>query len=93
VIIGSLWVDIHVLGARSLKDKRRIVKGLKERIRAHFNVSVAEVGSLDLWQRAEIGIACVSNDKSRVDGQLAAILDKIRLDPSVGIIDSAMEIF
>jgi uncharacterized protein YlxP (DUF503 family) len=65
------------------KDKRHIVKSVIARVRQSFNVSVAEVDSLDSWQRATIGIVCVSADAQYAHGLLEKVIDNIersRLD-------------
>ncbi len=92
MIVGVCWVDLHVLGARSLKDKRRIIKSIKERIRGSYNVSAAEVGSLDIWQRAELGFACVGNEQARIQHTLSTLIDRFRMDPDVSLIDYTIEI-
>lgn len=92
MIIGSLWIDLHINGAVSLKDKRRIVKSLKDRLKNKFNISIAEIGSLDHWQRAELGIACVGNDRMFIDRTLNLVVQRIVSDPQVMIIDHQMEI-
>lgn len=66
--VGRIVLLIH--GAFSLKDKRSVVKKIKDRVRSRFNVSIAEVGSNDLWNQAEIGIVMVSNDHSYVNSTL-----------------------
>jgi uncharacterized protein len=58
LVVGVIVWELEVLGAHSLKEKRRVVKSLKERLQARFRVSAAETNYLDLWQRAEIA-ACV----------------------------------
>ena len=93
MLIGSCWIEIRIPGVRSLKEKRRVVKSLKEQIRNRFNVSVAEVGALDSWQRAEIGICCVSNSRARSDQMLAKVVDKIHRDPRLQLIDYQTEVF
>ncbi len=92
MIVGTCWIDLQVPGIRSLKEKRRVIKSMKERLKGHFNISIAEVGALDTWQRAEIGIACVGNDSGHVDGLIATVLDRIRSDPRVFVIDIETEI-
>ena len=67
-------VEIHLPGARSLKDKRRIVKSLKDKIHSRYRVSIAEVDHLDLRQSAKIGIAAVAP----THGHLEEIIDSIR---------------
>jgi hypothetical protein len=77
---------------RSLKGKRKVVKSMVDRVKNRFNVSVAEVGSNDLWQRIELGICTVANDRRHVDSSLNNVLmflDSLQL---AEIVDSAVEI-
>jgi hypothetical protein len=86
MFIGVLTVDLHIPGSGSLKDKRRVIKGMKERIRGRFNVSVAEVGEpgeTDLWQRATLGVASVSSSKSHAGEVLDKVVDLVRSNTSV----------
>lgn len=80
--VGVLRLTFHVPHARSLKDKRSVVRKLRERIRARFEVSVAEVAAHDLHQRIVLGVAVVSGDADvceRVLGEVArfAELDEV----------------
>ena len=63
VVIALLTLDIHIPHAHSLKEKRMVVRSLKDRLRAKFNVSVSEVDHQDLWQRATIAVAVVGADR------------------------------
>jgi len=76
--IGVLQLEIGIGDAMSLKDKRRVVKSLKDRIAHGHNVSIAEVGALDEHRRAIIGIAMVANDARYVEGALSKIVDFVR---------------
>jgi uncharacterized protein YlxP (DUF503 family) len=62
MVTVSVLLTLHLPGARSLKDKRAVVRSLVDRIHARLNLSAAEVGSQDLMQRAEVGFAVVSED-------------------------------
>ena len=92
MIIGSLWINLHIPGVRSLKAKRRVIKSLKDRLKSQYNISVAEVGGLDVWQRSEIGIVHVGNDSNRIQRILSTIMDRIRLETGVLVIDYHSEI-
>ncbi|NLE60031.1 MAG: DUF503 domain-containing protein, partial [Planctomycetes bacterium] len=70
MVVGTLSLKLAIFGAYSLKDKRRVVNSLKDRLKGRFNVSVAEVGSLDRWQQAELGVAMVANDGRFVESAL-----------------------
>jgi uncharacterized protein YlxP (DUF503 family) len=63
IVIALLTLDIHIPHAHSLKDKRMILRSLKDRLRAKFNVSVAEVDHQDLWQRAMVSAVTVGSDE------------------------------
>jgi uncharacterized protein YlxP (DUF503 family) len=67
VIIGVCQFTIELPEAHSLKDKRRVVKSIIERVQNRFNVSIAEIDRQELWQTAEIGFACVSNSAAHAD--------------------------
>ncbi|MGB2824874.1 MAG: DUF503 domain-containing protein [Phycisphaerae bacterium] len=71
--LGLVHLEFHVTQARSLKDKRRLVKGFKDRVASRFNVSIAEVGALDSWRRAVLAVAMVGNDKRYIEGALQQI--------------------
>jgi uncharacterized protein YlxP (DUF503 family) len=90
--IGVLQLELSIDDAMSLKDKRRAVKSLKDRIAARHNVSVAEVGALDEHRRSVVAIAMVSNDSRYVEGQLAKLVDFVRANPSVGLEDYQIEL-
>ena len=71
--IGVLQIDLRIHGARSLKDKRRVVKSLKDRARNRFNCSVAETDHKDQWGRARIAVCVVGDDSRHVNTQLNEI--------------------
>jgi uncharacterized protein YlxP (DUF503 family) len=74
MIVGISVLELHLPAARSLKDKRRVVKGLVERLHQRHRVSVAETAFHDLLQRAEIGIAAVG----RSEGEVEHLLEDLR---------------
>ena len=69
MVVGLLTVELHVPGAQSLKDKRSVLRRVKDRLKK-FNVAVSEIEHHDLWQRARITAACVARDYSGVEGLL-----------------------
>ncbi|HRK31540.1 MAG TPA: DUF503 domain-containing protein [Tepidisphaeraceae bacterium] len=89
--VGILQIEITIAEADSLKDKRRVVLSLKDRIRNSHNVSVAEVGALDEHRRSIIGVAMVSNDKKYVEGGLSKIVDMVKAVPSASLADFQIE--
>jgi uncharacterized protein YlxP (DUF503 family) len=74
VFVGIARIELHIPGSRSLKDKRQVVRGLKDRIREHARAAVAEVEFQDLWQRAALGVAVVAGDA----GQARELLQVVR---------------
>jgi uncharacterized protein len=74
--IGLLTLEIHIPDARSLKDKRQVLRSLKDKLRAHFNVAVAELDHQDLWQRAKVGVVTISNDGKHLEESLQAIAEE-----------------
>lgn len=74
MIIGVLTIEFHFPHARSLKDKRRILHGFKDRIRERYNVSIAEVDHQDKWQRASLGLVSVSSQASFVEETLQKVV-------------------
>lgn len=69
--------DLMIHGSQSLKDKRSVLKGLLDRIKSRYNVSVAEVADHDIWQRAGIAVVTVSNLESRVEKNVSSIISEI----------------
>ena len=74
MVVGIVRLELHLPGAQSLKDKRQVVRSLKERLRERVRAAVAEVEYQDLWQRAAIGIAVVAAD----GGQVRELLNSAR---------------
>jgi hypothetical protein len=68
--VGALTVEIHIAESRSLKAKRSVVRHILDTARRRYGVAAAEVGFLDLWQRAELGFAAVANDAGHVEDVL-----------------------
>lgn len=91
MFVGLLTLELHIPGSGSLKDRRRVVKGMKDRIAARFNVSVAEVGDAGLWQRATVAVACVSNDRTHVSEVLDKVVDLVRSNTQADLIDYGIE--
>jgi uncharacterized protein YlxP (DUF503 family) len=83
VVVALLSVELHVPGARSLKEKRMVVRRIKDRLKK-FNVAVSEVDHQDLWQRAGLAVVTVSSDQQHADRELAAVAGEIeRLEPGL----------
>jgi len=71
--IGLLTLEIHIPDAQSLKDKRQVLRSLKDRLRAHHNVAVAELEHQELWQRSRVGVVSISGDSRHLEESLEAI--------------------
>lgn len=67
-MIAYLTLEIRIEGAHSLKDKRQVMRSLKDGLRAHFNVAVAEIDPTDAWQRATLGVVSLSGSRDYLDG-------------------------
>jgi len=91
MIVGTCRIELAVPGSNSLKDRRQAVKSLVEHLRNKFNVSVAEVDDPQVWRRANVGVACVANQTAFVNQVLNKVVDAVRADPRVSIIDYEME--
>ena len=74
--IGLLTLEIHIPEAHSLKDKRQVLRSLKDRLRGKFNVAVAELEDQDTWQRSLVGIVSLSNDAGRGSKPCAPCCDE-----------------
>jgi uncharacterized protein YlxP (DUF503 family) len=92
MIVGVCTVELYLPEGHSLKSKRQILSSLKERLRGKFNVSVAEVGDQDLWQKAILGIACVANESGYVNQVLDQVLNVIRSVPPIELVQSRIEL-
>ena len=90
MVVGVLRLALVIRGARSLKEKRHALRRIIDRVRARYNVSIAEVGDNDIWQRALVGVTAVANDRSFVN----EVLDKCARDAGniAEIVNREMEI-
>jgi uncharacterized protein len=92
MFVGVGRLVLQIPGARSIKDRRRVVKSFKDRVRAKLPVSVAEVGDLEALQLATIGVAIISNDTQRCDEILSAAVGMARVLPDAVLADVRTEI-
>ncbi len=86
------YLELHLLESNSLKDKRRVLKSLKDRIRNSFNVAVAEVDPTDLWQSASLGVVTVSNGVRHANGILTKVVNLVEKDVRVELVNCDMEV-
>jgi uncharacterized protein len=66
--IAYLTIELRIEGAHSLKEKRQVVRSLKDRLRNSFNISIAEIDVTDLWQRATLGVVSISPSRDYLEG-------------------------
>jgi uncharacterized protein YlxP (DUF503 family) len=93
MVIGTLKIKLRVPDSHSLKEKRRVVKSIKDRLKNKFNISVSEVDALDSHQIAVLGVATVSNDKRFVESVLSQVLNHVSLNHFAQIVDREIEVF
>jgi hypothetical protein len=92
MFVGVARFVLHIPGARSLKERRRVVKSLKDRMRARLPVAVAEVGDLDRYQVATVAVSAISNDSARCSQTLSAATGMARGVADAVLADVATEI-
>ena len=90
VALGT--VELHLPDVESLKDKRHVLKGLKQKVRARFEVAVAEVDHQDMWQRATLAVAYVSDDSRHANEVISKALDLIEANVEGMVIQESVEI-
>ncbi|GAB4335865.1 MAG: DUF503 domain-containing protein [Calditrichia bacterium] len=86
-VIGLLVLDLYLPGAGSLKEKRMVLKSLKDKIRQKYNVSIAEVGFQEKWQRAQLGIVQVGSDYGYVEQNIDKIFRFIESNMFVEVLN------
>jgi uncharacterized protein YlxP (DUF503 family) len=88
VVIGVRSWELHLPGAHSLKEKRSVLKSVKDRLHNQFNVSVAETAHHDVWQRAELTVCLVATDRRQAESVLAAVDAFVAADAGWRVVDS-----
>jgi uncharacterized protein YlxP (DUF503 family) len=89
VVVSVIAWELHLDGCTSLKQKRAVLRSLKDRLRGRHNVSVAETQYQDLWQRAELCAAIVSSDRRLAQQVLSRLDELVASEPRVRIIDTS----
>ncbi|CAN5145809.1 DUF503 domain-containing protein [soil metagenome] len=90
--VGVMRLSLHVPHARSLKDKRAVVRRFRDRVRARFDVSIAEVDAQDLLQRAVFGVSVVSVDGAICEKLLEQVAHEAETQPDAVLLDRSTEI-
>ena len=93
MVIGTLKIELHLHDNRSLKGKRKVVKSIVGKVKNKFNVTIAEIGSNDKWQKIELGVGIVGNDRRHIDSSLNNVLAFVESMYLAEIVDSRTEIF
>lgn len=93
MVVGLLTLEVHLPYAHSLKDKRQVLRSLKDRLRSHFNVAVAEVDHQELWQRATIGVVSISNEQAHVSRLLENVEEEAERILNGGLTNAEIEIY
>ncbi len=93
MIVGTLKLRLVLRESHSLKDKRRVIKSLKDTLSNKFNISVAETEEQDVWQTAEVGVATVGTDGSFVQSVLTSVVNYVRFFGGVELVDAQQELY
>jgi uncharacterized protein len=95
-MIAFLTLELSIEAAHSLKDKRQVVRSLKDRLRAQFNVAAAELEPSNLWNRATIGVVSVSDSRDYLDGLMRKVeraATRVANNAGADITDSFVDFF
>jgi len=95
-MIAYLTLEIRIEAAHSLKDKRQVVRSVKDGLRSHFNVAVAEIDPSDAWQRATLGVVSISSSRSYLEELMRSVeRHAMRVANNSGgdVVDSFVEFF
>src|SRR5919199_494188 len=92
MVVGVLRLGLVIPAARSLKEKRHALRRIVDRVRARYNVSIAEVGDNDIWQRAVVGVTAVANDHSFVNEVLDKVVRDVEMLGVADLVSREMEI-
>lgn len=92
MVVGTVKVQFLLTDNRSLKGKRKVVRSMIDKVKSRFNVSIAEIGSNDKWQKIELGITAVGNDRRHIDGSLNHVISFLESLCLAELINSEMDI-
>jgi len=92
MVVGVGTIDLMIHSSSSLKAKRQVVKSILGRVRSKFDLSIAEVGDQDKWQKCRIGFAVVTNEGGHAHTMLESVLNYVEGLHMAEVIDSAIEI-
>jgi len=89
--VGVMEVVLHIPHATSLKDKRQVVRRVKDRIRNKFNISMIETEGQNTWQRCELGFAMAGNERTSIERDLNRVLELIEREPELSMTEHFIE--
>ncbi len=92
MVVGVCRIELFIPNGGSLKAKRQVVKSLKDRIKHRFNVAIAEVEDQELWQKAVLGIACVSNAQAHAREMLDRVVGVVEGTPAVEVVGCEVDV-
>jgi len=92
VVVGTLKIEFFLSDNRSLKGKRKVVKSMVGKVKSRFNVSIAEIGFNDNWQKIQLGLSAVGNDRRHIDSSLNHIIGFLESLCLAQLVDTEMEI-
>ena len=92
MVVGTGLLDFRIFGCGSLKEKRSVLSRIIRRIQNEFNISIAEVGDNDQWQKAKVGFCVVGNDKSYINAKIDHVLNFVDRFGAVEVVRSKIEI-
>lgn len=93
MFVGICRLELILMEANSLKEKRQVIKSIIERLQGRFNISIAETGFQDSLRRAEIGMAVVSNETVHLERIIGKVINFVEQDARVQIINISREVF
>ena len=91
MVVAVLTLVIAIPQANSLKDKRRVIKSVKDRLKKNFNVSVSEIGDQDVWKSSILGVAVVSGDSAYANGVLTRVQSFVEKSPDAILNECRLE--
>lgn len=92
MVVGALRIEFRIHDNSSLKGKRKVVRSMVDKVKHRFNVAIAEIGANDKWQKIELGVSAVGNDRRHVDASLSNVLSFLESLYLAEIVDSQREI-
>ena len=90
-VLGVLQFTLMIRGSHSLKDKRRVVRSVKDKLRHRYNITIAETDQQEIRNQAILGLAMMGSDSAYVESALRKIVDKLRMHPEAELVDYELE--